>query len=335
MHNNTVPQKESFKTVYSMAEISATQMIPIRFDASVIKVKMAGNQDAKKPFVATIKLEASGENVDIVGWCFDVLPILERNQNTLSVFTFEGMSSMYNNSTQLKIGKIIGQTAIPSAKKSLMTDNRPTDQSRNAIQALMATDLIRSKYYRKLIEDLILMNDNFFTWPAAKSVHHNFKGGLAMHTVDTTHQAVAFAKYYNNSKVPISIELVATAALLHDIGKLKEYPANSEDPKPIDAILSTHLVDGVQLIIEKTVGYKIPLTSKEFMLLKACILSHHGTLETGAVVTPPCIEAVCVSLADLVDSKIQGCIAPLLNIGKDQMTDHLRILQGGMLLKWQ
>lgn len=332
---NNVPQKETHTIVYSIGEINSTQMTPIRFDASVIKVKMPGNQDTKKPFVATIKLETSGENIDVVGWCFDVLPILERNQNTLNVFTFEGMSSTYNNNVQLKIGKIIGQTAIPSTKKALMTDNKPTDQSRNAIQSLMSTDIIQSKYYRKLVEDLILMNDNFFTWPAAKSIHHNFKGGLAMHSIDTAHQAIAFAKYYNNDKAPINVELVATAALLHDIGKLKEYSANAEDQKPIDSILSNHVVDGVQMIIEKTISYRIPLTSKEFMLLKACILSHHGQTDTGAIIVPPCIEGICVSLADLVDSKIQSGISALLNIGKDQMTDHLRMLQGGKLIKWQ
>jgi 3'-5' exoribonuclease len=55
---------------------------------------------------------------------------------------------------------------------------------------------------------------------AAKSVHHGFVGGLLEHTLGVTKNCDYFAKMYP----VLNRDLLITAAIFHDIGKLKELP---------------------------------------------------------------------------------------------------------------
>ena len=52
---------------------------------------------------------------------------------------------------------------------------------------------------------------------AAKSVHHGFVGGLLEHTLGVTKNCDYFAKMYP----VLNRDLLLTAAIFHDIGKLK------------------------------------------------------------------------------------------------------------------
>lgn len=135
---------------------------------------------------------------------------------------------------------------------------------------------------------------------AAKSVHHGFVGGLLEHTVSVAGNCDYFAKHY-----PIlNRDLLLSAAMLHDIGKLKElstFPAN--DYTDAGQLLG-HIVIGTEWVgsaIREIDGFPQVLSNE----LKHCILAHHGELEFGSPKKPALAEALALSFADNLDAKME------------------------------
>lgn len=135
---------------------------------------------------------------------------------------------------------------------------------------------------------------------AAKSVHHGFVGGLLEHTVSVTRNCNYFAQNYPF----LNRDLLLTAAMFHDIGKLKElstFPAN--DYTDAGQLLG-HIMIGAEWIGEKIReidGFPEVLANE----LKHCILAHHGELEYGSPKKPALVEALALSFADNLDAKME------------------------------
>lgn len=135
---------------------------------------------------------------------------------------------------------------------------------------------------------------------AAKSVHHGFVGGLLEHTVSVTRNCNYFAQNYPF----LNRDLLLTAAMFHDIGKLKElstFPAN--DYTDAGQLLG-HIMIGAEWIAEKIReidGFPEVLANE----LKHCILAHHGELEYGSPKKPALVEALALSFADNLDAKME------------------------------
>lgn len=135
---------------------------------------------------------------------------------------------------------------------------------------------------------------------AAKSVHHGFVGGLLEHTVSVTRNCNYFAQNYPF----LNRDLLLTAAMFHDIGKLRElstFPAN--DYTDAGQLLG-HIMIGAEWIGEKIReidGFPEVLANE----LKHCILAHHGELEYGSPKKPALVEALALSFADNLDAKME------------------------------
>lgn len=136
---------------------------------------------------------------------------------------------------------------------------------------------------------------------AAKSMHHAFVGGLLQHTLSVARIADFLAGFY-----PImNRDLLVTAAICHDIGKVKEiseFPVN--DYTDAGNLLG-HIVMGAMMVKEKAdgiAGFDETLKNN----LVHCILAHHGKLEYGSPEKPKIIEAVALSFADDTDAKLEG-----------------------------
>ena len=135
---------------------------------------------------------------------------------------------------------------------------------------------------------------------AANSVHHGFVGGPREHTVCVTRNCNYFAQNYQF----LNRDLLLTAAMFHDIGKLKElstFPAN--DYTDAGQLLG-HIMIGAEWIGEKIReidGFPEVLANE----LKHCILAHHGELEYGSPKKPALVEALALSFADNLDAKME------------------------------
>lgn len=135
---------------------------------------------------------------------------------------------------------------------------------------------------------------------AAKSVHHGFVGGLLEHTLGVLKLCQFYVKQY-----PILNEdLLYTAALCHDIGKVYELSAFPENDYTDDGQLLGHIVMGCEMVgqcINSIEGFPKKLANE----LKHCILAHHGELEFGSPKKPALVEAVALNFADNTDAKME------------------------------
>lgn len=143
--------------------------------------------------------------------------------------------------------------------------------------------------------------------PSAITHHHNYVGGNLEHTVGVIRLCKNICEMYEG----INQDLVVTGAILHDIGKIKEYYAKAAIEKTDEGNFIGHIVMGDRWIREK-IAY-MRKNKKEFeqdLEDKLChiILSHHGRYEYGSPRMPKTIEAMVVHAADLMDSQVKNFI---------------------------
>ena len=162
---------------------------------------------------------------------------------------------------------------------------------------------IKNPYLSKLLH--MFFDDEAFAkafkfHSAAKSVHHGFVGGLLEHTVSVTRNCNYFAENYPF----LNRDLLLTAAMFHDIGKLKELSTFPENDYTDAGQLLGHIMIGAEWIgdkIREIDGFPVVLANE----LKHCILAHHGELEYGSPKKTALVEALALSFADNLDAKME------------------------------
>lgn len=135
---------------------------------------------------------------------------------------------------------------------------------------------------------------------AAKTVHHGFIGGLLEHTLSVT----KLCDYYCKTYPALKRDLLLTAAICHDIGKVREISLFPENDYTDEGNLLGHIVMGTEMVTDKM--REIPNFPKTLgNELKHCIVAHHGKLEFGSPKTPALMEAVALNYADDTDAKLE------------------------------
>lgn len=218
----------------------------------------------------------------------------------------------YNNALQLNIRQI---------RKAYEDEYNPADYmpaTENNVdnmyeELLSYVRQVENPYLRQVLE-FYFVNDaafikTFKAHSAAKSVHHGFAGGLLEHTLSI----VKLCAYYVTAYPLLNKDLLITAAIFHDIGKVKELSEFPENDYTDDGQLLGHIVIGVEMISDavRTIeGFPTALASQ----LKHCVVAHHGELEFGSPKKPALAEAVALHYADATDAKMQT----LAEIWKDK-----------------
>jgi 3'-5' exoribonuclease len=143
------------------------------------------------------------------------------------------------------------------------------------------------------------LRDALRTAPCTIGGHHAYLGGLLEHTV-----AVAtLAKETWDLHRRLDSDLLITAALLHDIGKTREFVYGAEITQSEGGRLLGHLELGVQIIREYSIKSGGLDRTSELKLLN-CVLSHHGP--TGGASTFANAEALALYRINSLDAGIKG-----------------------------
>ncbi len=137
--------------------------------------------------------------------------------------------------------------------------------------------------------------------PAAKKMHHAYIGGLLEHTLSMAILVDKIAGHYTG----VDRDLLLSGAILHDIGKIREFEFSSHIDYTSQGRLLSHIVIGIQLIDEKINLIK-DFPEEQAVLLKHLVVSHHGVREFGSPEPPKTIEAVLLNHIDEIDSKVKG-----------------------------
>jgi 3'-5' exoribonuclease len=135
--------------------------------------------------------------------------------------------------------------------------------------------------------------------PAAKVMHHAYIGGLLEHVLSLCGSAKAIAGHYPE----LDLDLLLTAAMLHDVGKLEELCYERAIGYTTPGQLLGHIVmelESVSRAIDKIEGFPPQLKT----VVQHLLISHHGEYEFGSPKLPMIREALVFHYLDDLDSKI-------------------------------
>ncbi|MFO7839339.1 MAG: HD domain-containing protein [Desulfosalsimonadaceae bacterium] len=143
--------------------------------------------------------------------------------------------------------------------------------------------------------------ENLKIAPAAKHMHHAYLGGLLEHTLSVALLAERLAEHYSG----IDRDLLLTGAILHDIGKIREFVYDRRIDYSDEGRLINHIGIGLEMVQGKIAGLGDfpPQTAR---LIKHMLVSHHGNREFGSPEPPKILEAVMLHYLDEIDSKVNG-----------------------------
>ena len=115
------------------------------------------------------------------------------------------------------------------------------------------------------------LRDALRTAPCTLDGHHAYLGGLLEHTVAVAILAQQTCDLHRR----LDSDLLIAAALLHDIGKMREFVYGAEIEVTDEGRLLGHLQLGAQMIGELA-GRAGGLARDRELALMNCVLSHHG-----------------------------------------------------------
>lgn len=171
-------------------------------------------------------------------------------------------------------------------------------------ELLIYIEEIENPYLKQLLKAFFVEDQDFISRfkksSAAKTVHHGFVGGLLQHTLSV----VRLCDFYCRAYPLLKKDLLISAAICHDIGKVREISLFPQNDYTEEGQFLGHIVIGSEMVgekISKIEGFPVLLARE----LKHCILAHHGEYEFGSPKKPAIMEAVALSYADNTDAKLE------------------------------
>ena len=270
------------------------------FDIYLCKHKQGAVTKNGKPYENVILQDKTG-TIDAKVWEPNNPGI--GNYNALDYIEVHGDVNLFQGNLQVSMkrirvcreGEYNPADYLPVSEKDI---NVMYDELKRYIQN------IGSSWLKQLLEAFFIKDEAFIKAfqfsSAAKTVHHGFVGGLLEHTLSVT----KLCDYYCKAYPILKRDLLLTAAMCHDIGKVKEISPFPENDYTDDGQLLGHIVMGSQMVAEKAAeieGFPHVLLAQ----LQHCILAHHGKYEYGSPKLPALMEALALNYADDTDAKLE------------------------------
>lgn len=212
-------------------------------------------------------------------------------------FTFEVI--FYKTGLQIRVVKAGALDQSQIQLEDYVVQGR-TSQSEREAEAQRLIQSIQNKVLRQLtIEALKEVADKYYTYPAAKSIHHAYLGGLSEHSLSMAHVCEKLCEHYPD----LDRDVLIAGALVHDIGKTRELGGSIITEYTVQGNLEGHISigNGILSIVADRLGYS---DKEETSLLHHMILTHHGQLEYGSPVLPKTREAEVLAFVDKLDARM-------------------------------
>jgi len=193
-------------------------------------------------------------------------------------------------------------------------------------QLLGFADVITNPWLKKLCNAILgdpVVAARYKRAPAAKVMHHAYLGGLLEHVVGLCGLATQIAEHYPE----LNLDLLLTACILHDVGKLEELCYDRAIGYTVEGQLLGHIVMELETVnnaMNAIEGFPPALK----IVVEHILVSHHGQYEFGSPKLPMIREALVFHYLDDLDSKLAAVRAALaLDSGEPEWSAFSSALQ--------
>jgi 23S rRNA maturation-related 3'-5' exoribonuclease YhaM len=152
----------------------------------------------------------------------------------------------------------------------------------------------------KQLCEIVVNDQDFINGYGAREHHHNYKGGLVVHTTEVLKNCLSVNLDYLNKDVLI------ISAIWHDYLKKKDYCLKVGDGEP-PKIAATKYKEQIYHVAGSWAEFyhqakKLNINEEFIEQIGHCLLSHHGRPEWGSAITPQTPEAVVLHWADCMSA---------------------------------
>ncbi len=218
-------------------------------------------------------------------------------------YEIEGMADEFRNRVNIKVDAMRPSDETWDATDYLPRSSKSAGELTGAIHD--AVESITSPVLKDVMQAVVadpLVTQRLPTWPAAKTRHHAWIGGLAEHTVEMLQIADRVASVYPQ----LDRDLLLAGVVLHDLGKLEELDLQASIVYSDAGNLEGHMVQGVRILDRALAA--TGCDGEIATLLRHLVLSHQGQLEYAAVTVPMLPEAIALHFIDQLSSQIRPAI---------------------------
>ncbi|GEP80517.1 3'-5' exoribonuclease YhaM [Staphylococcus carnosus] len=228
----------------------------------------------------------------------------------------------YRGRKQMKVNQFKLAEAADDLSAKDFIDGAPLtpDEIKEQIDYFLL-DIENSKLQRITRHLLKKYNNEFFVYPAASSIHHNFASGLSYHVLTMLQIAKSLCDIYPL----LNRSLLYSGIILHDIGKVKELSGPVATSYTVEGNLLGHISLASEEVAQTAA--ELGIDGEEVMLLQHMILSHHGKLEYGSPKLPMLKEAEILCYIDNIDARMNMFSKVFKKTGKGQFTEKIFALE--------
>ncbi|OGL46105.1 MAG: hypothetical protein A2149_08215 [Candidatus Schekmanbacteria bacterium RBG_16_38_11] len=284
-----------------MERISIKELTP---DTEIISFYIVKNKQVfqKKNGEPYLRLTLGDKTGEIQALMWDNLPSIE-DIKADDLLKLKGRVNNYQGKLQITIQKL-EKTDFNEIDPSEFLPVGTQDPNLLLFYLEKITGSIKNKnlldFLNSFLKDEEFLKD-FTKFPAGKTLHHPFLGGLLEHTVSVIKICESLSFLYDF----LDNDILITSAFLHDIGKIKELKFSRSINYSDEGKLLGHITLGIEMVDEKL--RSLPDFPQELSNhLKHIILSHHGEYEYGSPKRPMTLEALILHYADNIDAKVNG-----------------------------
>ena len=297
--------KQSF-----VSDLTSEQNITTFF---LICEKEVRNTKEGKPY---LRLELGDRTGSIEARMWDQIETIAREVDREDIVKVQGRVEIYKGRPQFSVIQM--RKAKPEEVD--LADYLPSTKEdvENLYNRLLAeAQSIKNPWLKKL--NTAILSDpqiavRYKRAPAAKVMHHAYLGGLLEHVVGLCGLAHQIAEHYPE----LDLDLLLTAAILHDVGKLAELCYDRTIGYTTEGQLLGHIVMEMETLsraIEKIEGFPSALKT----VVQHLLISHHGQYEFGSPKLPMIREALVFHYMDDLDSKLAAVRAALALESGDEL----------------
>jgi 3'-5' exoribonuclease len=267
-----------------------------------------------------LRLELGDRSGTIEARMWDLFETIAKDINRDDFVKVQARVEIYRNKPQLALQQV--RRAKP--EEIDLIDFLPhTEENVEKLYArlLEFAQSIRNPWLKTLVTGIISdpqIAPRYRRAPAAKVMHHAYIGGLLEHVVGLCGLAQQLAFHY----AELDLDLLLTAAMLHDVGKLDELCYERSIGYSTEGQLLGHIVMELETVaraIDAIPRFPGPLKT----VVQHLLISHHGQYEFGSPKLPMIREALVFHYMDDLDSKMAGVRAALASgAGEDQWSAY-------------